>query len=87
LQKLLKWTRENCKCTEIQETSSLILFIISALKMLHLQSHLQAEHPDNIKLADEVLQSLKYTTRKPPSLTWLCNAQQTLHLVVLFLYI
>jgi len=55
--------------------------------MLHLQSHLQAEHPDNIKLADEVLQSLKYTTRKPPSLTWLCNAQQTLHLVVLFLYI
>jgi hypothetical protein len=55
--------------------------------MLHLQSHLQAEHPDNIKLADEVLQSLKYMTRKPPSLTSLCNAQQTLHLVVLLLCI
>jgi len=55
--------------------------------MLHLQSHLQADHPDNIKLAEEVLQSLKYRTRKPPSLTWLCNVQQSLHLVVLLLCI
>lgn len=43
--KLAKITEMDSRnCTEIQVTCSLILFIISALKMLHLQSHLQADH-------------------------------------------